>query len=139
MRANLGSACPSKRCSELKKQTVSCEIKFAVQLIFEMCVQYACMRHFFERVMSDCTLAYFSTFFVPKMAQNCYSLRLFKGVFSKPSGNCIVAPIFCFLILQFTKNSKGGPFIKCLISMSSNLAETLHSSAKSKNKQIAKI
>ena len=34
---------------------------------------------------------------------------------------------------------KGGTLIKCLISMLSNLAETLHSSAKSKNKQVAKI
>ena len=34
---------------------------------------------------------------------------------------------------------KGGTLIKCLISMLSNLDETLHSSVKWKNKQVAKI
>ena len=43
---------------------------------------------------------------------------------------------FDFLIYQ---KFKGGTLIKCLISMLSNLAETLHSSAKLKNKQVAKI
>ena len=43
---------------------------------------------------------------------------------------------FDFLIYQ---KFKGGTLIKCLISMLSNLAETLHSSAKWKNKQVAKI
>ena len=41
-----------------------------------------------------------------------------------------------FLIYQ---NFKGGILIKCLMSMLSNLSETLHSSAKLKNKQVAKI
>ena len=43
---------------------------------------------------------------------------------------------FDFLIYQ---KFKGGTLIKCLISMLSNLAETLHSSVKWKNKQVAKI
>ena len=43
---------------------------------------------------------------------------------------------FDFLIYQ---KLKGGTLIKCLISMLSNLAETLHTSAKFKNKEVAKI
>ena len=43
---------------------------------------------------------------------------------------------FDFLIYQ---KFKGGTLIKCLISMLSNLTETLHSSAKLENKQVAKI
>ena len=43
---------------------------------------------------------------------------------------------FAFVIYQ---KFKGGTPIKCLISILSNLAETLHSSAKWKNKQVAKI
>ena len=43
---------------------------------------------------------------------------------------------FDFLIYQ---KFKGGTLIKCLMSMLSNFAETLHSKAKLKNKQVAKI
>jgi hypothetical protein len=43
---------------------------------------------------------------------------------------------FYFLIYQ---KFKGGTIVKCLISMLSNLAETLHSSAKLKDKELAKI
>ena len=43
---------------------------------------------------------------------------------------------FDFLIYQ---KFKGGTLIKCLISMLSNLPETLHSLAKLKNNQVAKI
>ena len=37
------------------------------------------------------------------------------------------------------KTSKGGTLVKCVMQMLSNLSQTLHSSAKSKNKQVAKI
>ena len=44
-----------------------------------------------------------------------------------------------FFVDYKIKNIKGGNLIKCLISMLSNLAETLHRSAKLKKKQVAKI
>ena len=44
--------------------------------------------------------------------------------------------LFDFLIYQ---QFKGGTLIRFLISMLSNLTETLHSSAKLENKQVAKI
>jgi hypothetical protein len=43
---------------------------------------------------------------------------------------------FDFVIYQ---KFKGGTLIKCLISMLSNLAETLYSPANLKNKHVAKI
>ena len=44
--------------------------------------------------------------------------------------NFIRAPLWIFGRLKRSKNIKGGTLIKCLISMLSNLRETLHSSAK---------
>ena len=44
--------------------------------------------------------------------------------------NFIRAPLWIFGRLKRSKNIKGGTLIKCLISMLSNLCETLHSSAK---------
>ena len=65
--------------------------------------------------------------------------KILKGCLdSIPSLSLLM--FFDFLIYQKLKG--GGTLIKCLISMLSNLAETLHSSAKlkkKKKKQVAKI
>ena len=49
-----------------------------------------------------------------------------------------VPPLMFFDFLIY-KKFKGRALIKCLISMLPNLVETLHSSAKLKNKQVVKI
>ena len=47
--------------------------------------------------------------------------------------------LWIFGKLQKQKNMKGGTLVKCVMYMLSNLSQTLHSSANSKNKQVAKI
>ena len=51
----------------------------------------------------------------------------------------IRVPPLNFWQIKKIKKHQRGTLIKCIISMLSNLAETLHSSAKLKNKQVAKI
>ena len=51
----------------------------------------------------------------------------------------IRVPPFMFFDFAIYQKFKGGTFIKCLISMLSNLTVTLHSQRKSKNKQVATI
>ena len=51
----------------------------------------------------------------------------------------IRVPPLMFFDFEIYQEFKGGTLMKCLILMLSNLAETLHSSAKLKNKQVAKI
>ena len=53
---------------------VRCEIHF------EMCVRCVCVQHFFERAISDPTLAHLCTFFVEKMAILMLCLRRYKLV-----------------------------------------------------------